>query len=213
MRNKLCSIIREKIITTEYEPGYRLNEQKLAKELGVSRTPIREALILLSSEGLVTMAPNTMTQVSEIKIQKFRELTELRLILEQGTARLVAMNRTAVDLVALEDLAGRINRADKNDATQMMLLDTEFHQVMRQTANNESLSRQLIVVTNQFTRVMYHLGIKPTLIAKDIPKIIEAIRDKNPDVTARFLTEHVNYFMGLVKQKLNQVLDTHTLNL
>ncbi len=201
MRNKICNIIRNKIVTLEYKPGHRLNEQKLAKELGVSRTPIREALILLSTEGLVTMGPNIMTQVSEINLQKFRELTELRLILEQGAARLVAVNRTEQQLADLQNLAERINSADKNDASQMMLLDTEFHKITRMATNNESLSKQLIVITNQFTRTMYLLSITPTLIAQDIPKIIEAIRDQNPDTTAKLMTDHVNYFMGLVRKK------------
>jgi DNA-binding GntR family transcriptional regulator len=201
MRNKICNIIRNKIVTLEYKPGHRLNEQKLAKELGVSRTPIREALILLSTEGLVTMGPNIMTQVSEINLQKFRELTELRLILEQGAARLVAVNRTEQQLADLQNLAERINSADKNDAGQMMLLDTEFHKITRMATNNESLSKQMVVITNQFTRTMYLLSITPTLIAQDIPKIIDAIRDQNPDTTAKLMTDHVNYFMGLVRQK------------
>ena len=204
MRNKLCSIIREKIVTLEYKPGQRLNEQKLAQELGASRTPVREALILLSSEGLVTMAPNVMTHVSEINLQKFRELTELRLILEQGTARLAAINRTAEQLAALENLAERINAADHSDASQMMLLDTEFHKITGAAANNASLEQQMVVVTNQFTRVMYLLSITPTLIAQDIPKIIDAIRDQNPEVTAKLMADHVNYFMGLVRRKFDQ---------
>ena len=212
MRNKICNIIRQKIVTLELKPGDRLNEQKLAKELGVSRTPVREALILLSSEGLVTMAPAIMTHVSEINLQKLRELTELRLILEQGAARLAAVSRTAEQLSALEDLAEKIKNADLNDASQMMLYDTEFHKISRKAANNESLSQQLVVITNQFTRVMYLLSITPTLIAKDIPKIIEAIRDQNPDATAKLMTDHVNYFMSLVRRKFDQGLNVQGLS-
>jgi DNA-binding GntR family transcriptional regulator len=85
--------------------------------------------------------------------------------------------------------------------------------MMRLAANNESLAQQLILITNQFTRVMYFLEIKPTLIAKDIPQIIEAIRDQNPEETSRLLTEHVNYFMGLVRQKFDQAMNPRTLSL
>ncbi|MDT8420063.1 MAG: GntR family transcriptional regulator [Desulfuromonadales bacterium] len=206
MRQKICNIIRKKIVTLEYPPGHRLNEQKLAQELGVSRTPVREALILLSSEGLVTMAPNVMTHVSEINLQKLRELTELRLILEQGAARLAAANRTKEQLAELEELAEKIKNTDPNDPLQMMICDTEFHRITRIAANNSELAQQMVVITNQFTRVMYQLEITPTLIAQDIPKIVEAIRKQDPETTAKLITDHVNYFMGLVRKKFDQGL-------
>lgn len=212
MRQKVCNAIREKIVTLHYKPGTRLNEQKLAQELGVSRTPVREALILLSTEGLVTMAPNVATHVSEINLQKLRELTELRLILEQGAARLAAVNRTPEQLASLQLLASKIENADKGDADLMRRLDTEFHETTRMITNNESLAQQLVVVTNQFTRVMYLLSITPTLIAQDIPKIINAIEEQNPDATAKLMTGHVNYFVELVREKLAQDLNFHSLN-
>lgn len=204
MKIEVCDAIRQKIVRLEYKPGQRLNEQGLAKALGVSRTPVREALILLSTEGLVTMAPNVTTHVSDISLTKLRELVELRLILEQGAARLAAQNRTNDQLANLEALAKKIENASPDDPSQMMIYDTEFHQISRQATNNEALSKQLVVVTNQFTRVMYHLEITPTLIAQDIPKIVEAIREQNPEVTAQLMTDHVNYFMGLVRNKFAQ---------
>jgi DNA-binding GntR family transcriptional regulator len=204
MKREIIEIIRKRIVTLEYRPGHLLNEQKLADEFGVSRTPVREALIVLSTEGLVTMAPRTMTSVAEINIQKFRELTELRLILEQGAARLAVNNRTDEHLLRLEELEGKINSADSDDIRQMMIYDTEFHQIMSSAANNLMLSKKLTEVTNQFTRIMYLLELKPTLITLDMPKIIEALKFRRAEDMEKLLIAHVNYFMGLVRQKFEQ---------
>lgn len=204
MKREIIEIIRKRIVTLEYRPGRLLNEQKLADEFGVSRTPVREALIVLSTEGLVTMAPRTMTSVAEINIQKFRELTELRLILEQGAARLAVNNRTDEHLLRLEALEIKINSADSDDIRQMMSYDTEFHQIMSSAANNLMLSKKLTEVTNQFTRIMYLLELKPTLITLDMPKIIEALKFRRAEAMEKLLTAHVNYFMGLVRQKFEQ---------
>ena len=204
MKREIIEIIRKRIVTLEYRPGRLLNEQKLADEFGVSRTPVREALIVLSTEDLVTMAPRTMTSVAEINIQKFRELTELRLILEQGAARLAVNNRTDEHLLRLEALEAKINSADSDDIRQMMSYDTEFHQIMSSAANNLMLSNKLTEVTNQFTRIMYLLELKPTLITLDMPKIIEALKFRRAEAMEKLLTAHVNYFMGLVRQKFEQ---------
>jgi DNA-binding GntR family transcriptional regulator len=204
MKREISEIIRKRIVTLEYRPGHLLNEQKLADEFGVSRTPVREALIVLSTEGLVTMAPRTMTSVAEINIQKFRELTELRLILEQGAARLAVNNRTDEHILRLEALEEKINSADSDDMLQMMSYDTEFHQIMSSAANNQMLSKKLTEVTNQFTRIMYLLELKPTLITLDMPKIIEALKFCRAEAMEKLLTAHVNYFMGLVRQKFEQ---------
>jgi DNA-binding GntR family transcriptional regulator len=204
MKREISDVIRKRIVTLEYRPGHLLNEQKLADEFGVSRTPVREALIVLSTEDLVTMAPRTMTSVAEINIQKFRELTELRLILEHGAARLAVNNRTDEHLLRLEALEGKINSVDSDDIRQMMIYDTEFHQIISSAANNQMLSKKLAEVTNQFTRIMYLLELKPTLFTLVMPKIIEALKFRKVDAMEKLLTEHVNYFMGLVRQKFEQ---------
>jgi len=74
MSNNVCNELRERIVRLYYRPGDSLNEKKLAEEFGVSRTPIREALIRLSAENLVTIIPNSGTRVSDINLIDFQQL-------------------------------------------------------------------------------------------------------------------------------------------
>ena len=104
MREDICNVIRNDIVHLKLKPGEPLNEIRLAKELQVSRTPIREALRRLASEGLVTVTPNVGARVSEINLRDFRELIEYRIILERGVAHLVAANLTEDDLRAMRHL-------------------------------------------------------------------------------------------------------------
>ena len=92
MREDIFSLIRNDIVHLKIKPGEPLNEIRLAKELQVSRTPIREALRRLAAEGFVTVTPNVGARVSEINLRDFRELIEFRIILERGVAQLVAVN-------------------------------------------------------------------------------------------------------------------------
>ena len=94
MKDDIADIIRKKILEFHYQPGEMLNEVELAGDLNVSRTPVREALIRLSSENLVTIRKGSSARVSEINIRDFQKLIEYRLILERGAARLTAAKAT-----------------------------------------------------------------------------------------------------------------------
>ena len=90
--------IRKKILNGEYLPGRPLMTEVLAEEIGVSRTPVRDALRKLETDGLVSIQPHLGASVKKIQLKEFRELCDLRLALESHAAGLAARNRSDADL-------------------------------------------------------------------------------------------------------------------
>jgi DNA-binding GntR family transcriptional regulator len=127
----------------DYAPGSALNERELAAQLGVSRTPVREALLRLRVEGLVRVVPRGGIFVAEASIRQIREITEVRLVLEECSGRL-AVERGSPEWLAefqawldvcsedWSELAGR----------ERMRRDMEFHDFLDRAAANEALSKQ-----------------------------------------------------------------------
>jgi DNA-binding GntR family transcriptional regulator len=201
MREDICNVIRNDIVHLKLKPGEPLNEIRLAKELQVSRTPIREALRRLASEGLVTVTPNVGARVSEINLRDFRELIEYRIILERGVAHLVAANSTEDDLRAMRQLLAKTQSENTHNLDRLTDLDSEFHFIIRRAAHNQLLEKQMEVVQIRFTWLMRAYHYKPHLVMIKIPDIIEAMNQRDAAVLERMLVEHVEYFVDRLREE------------
>ena len=93
--------IRKAVLNGEYTPGQPLLEAELAQKTGVSRTPVRQALRQLESEGLITIRTNLGAVVKSMTMKEYREMSEVRQALESGAAGLAALHRTDADLKAI----------------------------------------------------------------------------------------------------------------
>src|SRR3954451_13834863 len=100
---KAHEFIKEKILAGEFYPGYRLKTKELTTIIGVSATPIRDALRQLETEGLVVILPRLGASVKSFDLVSFKELSELRCALECLAAELAAANRTEVEATLIED--------------------------------------------------------------------------------------------------------------
>lgn len=188
-------VLLNRILYGEYPPGTALVEQDIAKELGVSRTPVREALLRLKLEGLVKIIPRGGIFVAEASVQLIREVTEVRLVLEEYLAHLVVERRTEQWLKDyrrwLKDLDlvwGRLS------PRQWMERDSEFHQFMDKAAANEVLSnhlwllrRQAVLFWGQFTDGPASLE----RIIEDFREALEAVRNRDFEGCAKVLRRHV----------------------
>jgi DNA-binding GntR family transcriptional regulator len=130
--------IRRAIVAGELSAGTALPEDKLAAQLGVSRVPIREALMELEQEGLVDFDPRGRCRVRTFSEEDFEELFSMRCTLEVMAARLVAKRMTAVDVAELEAMIGEQQAAD--DLTELSLLDVAFHDRIIQVARHRTLT-------------------------------------------------------------------------
>ena len=201
MRQDIYASIRDRIIHLGFKPGDPLNENKLAEEFQVSRTPVREALHRLSSEGLVNIIPNLGARVSEINLRDLRELIEYRIILERGCARLVARNAVDNDIQAMQRLNQKVQSEKTEDLDILADLDYEFHRLTRRASHNKLLVKQMEVVQIKFTWVMRSINYRPDLFMVRIPDVIEAMKRKDADRLEHILIEHVDYFVDKMRRE------------
>lgn len=135
--------IRSLIVNGRLAARTPLREGDLAERIGVSRTPVREALRLLAAEGLVEIRPNRGAVVSELAGAASEELAEVRAILEGAAARLAAPRITSSELAQLRELDKQMRalaRTGTNDSLdQIARLNWDFHLIVRQAAGNRSL--------------------------------------------------------------------------
>lgn len=136
--------IHEGIVSGDLPPGSHLREEDLADQIGVSRTPIREALRRLASEGLVEFAPNRGAQVAAWSDRDLAEIFDLRAVLEGFAARLAARNGTSADVAKLRDLADSMEELAAGRARdridRISELNREFHGLIVDIADNRHLA-------------------------------------------------------------------------
>jgi DNA-binding GntR family transcriptional regulator len=164
--DQVYAVMRERILEGELARGARLRQEALAEELGVSRTPLREALRRLAAEGLVEFLPNRGVQVTDLSPEAVRAAYEARLALEPGAARLAATRRPPAELAAMHE-AVRVQRgADGHGA---YAASRAFHLALVRASENQYLIR---------------LGE-----ALWVPGIAQAIYERQPDTPDRRRTD------------------------
>lgn len=195
-RERAYIYLRDHVLLDPELQGHFLNEQELAAEIGVSRTPVREALLLLVSDGLVELIPQRGAYVPPVTGREISELMELRGILESHAARLVIAEQRVPAGLMQETLnqQSRIpedNEAD--DAREFIRLDTLFHQQLIDAAGNDLISRtysklrvrQVLVGVSALFRsggrrravCAEHQGILDALVSGDAGQAQKAIDD------------------------------------
>jgi DNA-binding GntR family transcriptional regulator len=150
---KACDYIRYRILQGVYPAGFRLKTIDLARESGVSRTPVREALLELQQEGLVDIRPRQGARVRSITFPEFKEMCELRLALEALAAELAALNRGPEDLVEMEDavqqmerLVAELDREPQKDqlVRELAQHDIHFHLAILKASGNSLLRDEVL---------------------------------------------------------------------
>jgi len=128
----------ERIVAGELAPGSRLRQEALADELGVSRTPLREALARLVSEGLVEFVPNRGATVTRRDFTDMEEAWRARLVIEPGAARLAAERRGGDAIERMRETVGR-QRSATEDVTSSFALNRQFHLALVAASGNMHL--------------------------------------------------------------------------
>lgn len=144
--------LRGAILKGTYRPGERLVEDRLARELGVSRIPIREALRVLATEGLIRIAPRRGASVVELSRQSVHEMIEVRATLEGLNARLAARHRAPQVVAALRQVLELGNAAAaRGDATALIELNARFHDLLANAGGNEVLGELMRTLRSRTT--------------------------------------------------------------
>ncbi len=200
-------LIREKITTLELEPGSSIDESKLAKELDIGLTPIREALKLLLHEHLVEAPPRGL-YVTDIKVDELQKISNIRLLLEPYTAREAAKHATADDLVILEALCQEQAEVPKDKPRELFEVDHKFHHALAQAADNKYLAQILEQFYGLSQRLWFlalpHLEFLPGAIETHL-EMVEAIKTGDGDRAAEIMREHIQDFYDKVFKILKEM--------
>jgi len=146
IREEAFKYLRQQIVTGEIGPGTKLIESKLAKEMGTSRTPVREALHNLEMENLIQSIPRVGYVVREISEEEIEEIIEIRVALEILAAKRAASRITSKELSRLQKILQNAGmRLDKGDTRGLVELNTEFHEIICKASRS---SRMLEISQN-----------------------------------------------------------------
>lgn len=165
--------LRKRILSGEYAPGQALMTNVLAPEIGVSRTPIRDALRQLEADGLVTIQPRLGASVTKMDLKAFREICELRLALETHAAGLAARTRTDLDLqeisLALEEMrriTERLVEGGPADKLMPSLVreDVRFHLAIISAARNDLIKKEILRL-----HLINRVVAAPSSVEKEMP--------------------------------------------
>lgn len=189
--------LEEMIVTLRLAPGEVLSEQALSQELGIGRTPIREALQRLSREGLITILPRKGILVSDTNPRKQLLVLEARREIERLLSRAGAKRRTKEQAVSLLSIAEGMERAaEENDDIAFMRLDRELNTLVAASAHNEYASRAMGLLqglSRRFWYVHYKQAADMPLCARLHANQARAIAQGNPERAAAAVDELIDY--------------------
>lgn len=208
LREIVFESLREAIINGILKPGERLMEIQLAEEMGVSRTPVREAIRKLELEAFVVMIPRKGAYVAGISMKDIADVFEIRAALEGLAAGLAAERITEEELEHLERTLVKITECtESNNLDALIDIDTDFHDVLYKASRNERLVQIVSNLREQIQRFrtasLSHPGrMKDAL--EEHKKIVEAISERNAELAQSLAREHIenaeNSMLNVLKE-------------
>ncbi len=195
LRDVVSETLREAIISGVLKPGERLMEIQLAEELGVSRTPVREAIRKLELEGFVIMMPRRGTYVSDVSIKDINEVYEIRTALDVLAAGLAAERITSEELEQMERLLVEIAEYIEQDQMDKIVeADSKFHDILYQASRNERLKGIISNLREQFTRIRSKSMSFPGRLKNTLGehrRLVEALAQGDAEIAQQTAREHL----------------------
>jgi DNA-binding GntR family transcriptional regulator len=196
LRDVVFNTLRQAILKGELEPGERLMEIQLAERLGVSRTPIREAIRKLELEGLVLMIPRKGAEVAKISEKSLRDVLELRRSLEELAIELACQRMTEEEIDELEDAQRAFRKAvDSKDVMLMAETDEKYHEIIYQGTKNS----RLVQILNNLREQMYRYRLeyikdadKRQILLIEHDNILKAVRNRKVAEAKAAMREHID---------------------
>jgi len=201
LKEDIFDVLHEKIISGKYKPGDWLRQDDIATQLGVSMTPVREALDLLVSAGLAERVPYRGVQVRAMSTKDVVEAYGLRLVLEAVIAQEASRNITREQVSGLERMIAEMKKHNSlKEMATARRLSREFHTAIAEASRNDLLIKLYAVVANAFPDWLLYEALfrKPELLADSMKTtheehiaIVDALKKGDGDKAARKSIEHV----------------------
>ena len=200
------AVLRDRLIMLDIRPGDPVNEAALAEELGIGRTPVREALKRLEAEHLVVSYPRRGTFATGVDITDLAEIAEVRIHLEPVAARRAARNTTAEVRSGAEHLLERLDSLGA-DSTRRELLaaDLDIHRFVYRASGSAHLADVLVRLDNLATRIWSLVLDRLPHLAGHVHEhedLLRAIAAGDEEAAARIAVEHFRSFEQRVRESL-----------
>ena len=226
LKEELFDALHRQIIAGKYGPGDWLRQEEIASQMGVSMTPVREALDLLVAAGLAERVPYRGVRVREMSIKDVADAYGLRLILEAVIAREAAKNITPQQVAGLENMLEEMKKHETlNDMPLARQMSREFHLAIADASANDLLIKLYAVVANAFPDWLLYEALfrKPEILADSMTAtqdehvaIVNALKKGDAEKTAqksiehlmesgKWLEEYLNIPAELLREKEEQV--------
>jgi len=192
LREIVFETLREAIITGVLKPGERLMEVQLAEEMGVSRTPVREAIRKLELENFVVMVPRKGAYVADISTKDIVDVFEIRAALETLAAGLAAERITDEELEELQRIL--VLNAESKTLEELVTVDTKFHDVLYRASRNERLVQIISNLREQIQRFRSTTLATPGRMKNTLEehkRIVDAVSERNVALAQRLAQEHI----------------------
>lgn len=211
LRDLVFHTLRRAILQGYLKPGERLMEIKLANRMGVSRTPIREAIRMLELEGLVVMIPRKGAQVAKITEKDLRDVLEVRMGLEQLAVKFATQRISDEQVEELFRASRQFGKAVKEDnLTQIAEADVHFHDLVYKASGND----RLIQLLNNLREQMYRYRIeylKVSAIRDSLVKehdiLCQKLKERDMDGAREIMESHIGRQEEYILQNLLKSID------
>lgn len=201
--------LKEQIVTGDMMPGERITVMQCAEEFGVSAMPVREALKRLQQEGLVTIIPHAGAQVVKCDNRHFREITEIRNLLEPYAAKLATSRLSQRDFEALEEILDEMQECvEEQDNVTYSELNTKFHHYIYDRCGNETLVETInsLWEKSRMSRNVFLMNrerVGPSL--EEHRECLECLRSGDADAVQDAFTRHKEHGFAIVEQGLKRI--------
>lgn len=205
LRDVVFRTLRQAILTGEMKPGERLLEIHLANKLGVSRTPIREAIRMLELEGLVIMVPRRGAQVAQITEKSMSDVLEVRCALDELAVELACERISEEEKRELEDACGEFEKATITKQVHVIAkADVEFHDIIFKAAGNPRLTQMINNLAEQMYRYRFEYIKDETqhqMLIEEHRRICESISNRDVAAAKEAIRVHIeNQEKSIIRQ-------------
>jgi len=194
---QIANQLRRDILRGRLPAGSSLKERESAAEMGVSRTPMREAIRILAKEGLVTLRPSRSPLVADPDIKEVSDQVVVLVALEQLSAKLACLNATSADLDRVSKISDHMaEHFDTTDPLDMFEIDMSFHTAIAQASRNEALTRTHGAYLARLWRVRYLAAIQRRSrerVVRQHELIVHALRRRDVEAAVDGITNHLKY--------------------
>ena len=189
---EVAELLRQRIFARELEPGSWIDELRISEALGISRTPLREALKVLAAEGLVTMKVRRGAYVTEVSEKDLRDVYHLLALLESDAARVVAQHASDEQLTQIQALHQDLENA-ATDRDRFFEINEAFHLLLLELADNRWRD-QMVVDLRKVMKLNRHSSLfKQGRIAQSMAEhraIVQALVARQPELAAELMSAH-----------------------